>query len=88
MKTTVELPDSLMTQLKIIAAKEHRRLREVMEEVVSAGLLARERPNGDEGDSLAAAQSWLREWQELGRRVRSAAVDARPVVEILLADRR
>lgn len=88
MKTTVELPDSLMIQLKIIAAKEHRRLREVMEEVVSAGLLARERPSSDKGDSLAEAQSWLRDWQDLGRRVRSAAVDDRPAAEILLADRR
>lgn len=38
MKTTVELPDELMRALKVRAATEGRRLKDVMIEVVRRGL--------------------------------------------------
>jgi plasmid stability protein len=87
MKTTVELPDSLMTELRIIAAREHRRLREVMEEVLTLGLRAR-RQLPARGELAERAEDWLSGWQELGQRVEASSVDPRSCVDIVLAERR
>jgi len=88
MKTTVEMSDSLMTELKVLAAREQRRLKDVMEEVVALGLRARRQapPRGPAAD--AAAEAWLSQWQVLGRRIEAESVDPRSCVDILLADRR
>lgn len=40
MKTTVELPDELVREVKVRAAQEGRRLKDVMAEVVRRGLAA------------------------------------------------
>lgn len=88
MKTTVEMPDSLLTELKIIAAHEHRRLKDVMAEVVALGLRARRQVPEGGSQARAEAEQWLREWQDLGARIEAQSVDARSSVDILLADRR
>lgn len=41
MKTTVELPDELMTEVKVLAARERRRLGEIMTELLQTGLESR-----------------------------------------------
>jgi len=38
MKTTVELPDGLMRRVKILAARQDRKLKEVMAEAIRQGL--------------------------------------------------
>jgi len=38
MKTTLELPDELMREVKVRAAREGRKLKEVMEQVIRIGL--------------------------------------------------
>ncbi len=38
MKTTVELPDELIREVKVRAAREGRRIKDVLAEVVSRGL--------------------------------------------------
>ncbi len=43
MKTTLELPDELMRAVKIRAAQENRRLKDVLAEVIRSGL-AQPRP--------------------------------------------
>jgi hypothetical protein len=88
MKTTVEMSDSLLTELKVIAAREHRRLRDVMEEVVALGLRAREQPVSSDVDARQRAEAWLQEWQDLGRQIEEHSVDERSCVAVLLADRR
>ena len=88
MKTTVEMSDSLLTELKIIAAREHRRLRDVMEEVVALGLRAREQPASNDAEARERAEVWLQEWRDLGRRIEEHSVDERSCVDVLLADRR
>jgi len=88
MKTTVDLPDNLMTELKVIAAREHRRLRDVMAEVVRLGLRARRQAKVNGPDARALAEAWLQEWQALGGRIERASVDPRSCVDILLEDRR
>jgi hypothetical protein len=88
MKTTVEMSDSLLTELKVIAAREHRRLRDVMEEVVTLGLRARNQAPASDAESRASAEEWLREWQELGQQIETVSVDPRSCVDVLLDDRR
>lgn len=63
MKTTVELPDSLMTEVKILAAREQRKLGELMAELVRAGL--DERTRGGAAGSPASAEEWLAAWLQL-----------------------
>lgn len=41
MKTTVELPDELMTEVKVLAARERRRLGEIMADLLQTGLESR-----------------------------------------------
>ncbi|MBI5100555.1 MAG: hypothetical protein HZB33_01775 [Nitrospirae bacterium] len=41
MKTTVELPDELMTEVKVLAARERRRLGEMMTALLQSGLESR-----------------------------------------------
>jgi metal-responsive CopG/Arc/MetJ family transcriptional regulator len=41
MKTTVELPDELMTEVKVLAARERRRLGEMMTDLLRTGLESR-----------------------------------------------
>lgn len=38
MKTTVDLPDDLLREVKILAAQQHRRLKDVLAEVIGRGL--------------------------------------------------
>jgi hypothetical protein len=87
MKTTIEMSDSLVTELKVMAAREHRRLRDVMEEVVALGLRARREAQNRES-SAARADTWLADWATLGQRVRDASVDSRTLVEIVIDERR
>lgn len=41
MKTTVELPDELMRSVKIQAARENRKLKDLLAEVIARGLADR-----------------------------------------------
>ncbi len=88
MKTTVELPDELLTELKIIAARERRKLRDVMTEVVSVGLRCRQRPDVTDHEREIGARRWLDAWADLGRKIEEASADPRTCVDILLKDRR
>ncbi|MEO8084964.1 MAG: hypothetical protein ABI780_14165 [Ardenticatenales bacterium] len=89
MKTTLEFPDDLMIQVKIEAARRRRKLKELVPELVRAGLDAQRgavvaRSPAD----LAAGAQWLDDWLRLGAEW-SAAAPARPSArEILEADRR
>lgn len=88
MKTTLELPDTLLTELKLIAARERRRLRDVVEEVVALGLRTRRHAPEDDASAKAQAEQWLEQWHRLGRRIEAESVDPRSCVDIVLADRR
>lgn len=85
MKTTIEFPDDLLTEVKIEAARQHKKLKELVPDLVRAGLRANR--------TLVPAKSreseqWLEEWVRLGE----AATRGRPpgptATEILAADRR
>jgi hypothetical protein len=83
MKTTIELPDELVTEIKIEAARERKKLKELMPELVRAGLRVRREPQRVDRE---AAAKWLDDWGRLGE----AATRDRPgptATEILAADR-
>jgi hypothetical protein len=84
MKTTIDLPDELVTEIKIEAARQKKKLKELVPELVRAGLSARRMAGPAE---VQAVEQWLDEWVQLGK----AATRGRPArptaTEILAADR-
>jgi hypothetical protein len=86
MKTTIDLPDQLMTEVKVLAARERRKLGELMAELVSAGLEARVRAGGQAGPP-AEAEQWLVEWLQLADKVTQDA-PAGPTARELLDEAR
>jgi plasmid stability protein len=85
MKTTIELPDDLVTEVKIEAARRHKKLKELVPELVRAGLRANRTP--------ATARSrestqWLEAWVTLGEEATREAATGPTATEILASDRR
>jgi hypothetical protein len=86
MKTTIELPDQLMTEVKILAAREQRKLGELMAELVRAGLESRTRADGEAGQP-ASAEAWLAAWLKLADELMQDA-PAGPTARALLGEER
>lgn len=84
MKTTIELPDELVTEIKIEAAREKKKLKELVPELVRAGLRDRRAPQPVD---RAAAARWLDEWVRLGEEVTRDLPPGPTASEILAADR-
>ncbi len=85
MKTTIEFPDDLLTEVKIEAARQHRKLKELVPDLVRAGLRA--------SRMLAPAkiresELWLEEWVALGKAATQDWPAGPTATEILAADRR
>lgn len=49
MKTTLELPDELMSEVRVRAAKEGRKLKDLVTELIRSGLERETRPGGSPG---------------------------------------
>jgi hypothetical protein len=64
MKTTVELPEQLMTEVKVLAARENRKFGDLMTELVRAGLDSRTRQANQPGRPEDGEQ-WLGNWFKL-----------------------
>jgi hypothetical protein len=86
MKTTIDLPDQLMTEVKMLAAREQRKLGELVAELVRAGIDSRTRPM-DQAEQQARAKEWLQEWLKLGEETLRDAPSSPTATEILEADR-
>jgi hypothetical protein len=86
MKTTIDLPDQLMTEVKILAARERRKLGELMAELVRVGIESRTRPV-DQAQQQASAEQWLADWIKLGEETLRDAPPGPTATEILAADR-
>lgn len=52
MKTTLDLPDELMRRIKVKAAQEDRKLKDLVAELLQDGLARSERPRKDPGDRV------------------------------------
>jgi len=85
-KITVEMPDDLMIQVKVEAARDRQKLKEILPELVGAGLEARRKRQAS-AESFSA-KDWLAAWQALGAEIERGSVDPRSLVEILDQDRR
>ena len=85
MKTTIELPDDLLTEVKIEAARRHRKLKELVPELVRAGLRVNRAPAPA---SSRESKRWLEAWVALGEEATREAPTGPTATEILAADRR
>jgi hypothetical protein len=86
MKTTIELPDQLMTEVQTIAAREQRKLNDLVAELVRAGIDSRNHPI-DKAQQQLSASEWLVAWLKLGEEALRDAPPGPTATEILEADR-
>lgn len=84
MKTTIELPDELVIEIKIEAARQKKKLNELVPELVRAGLHARRAPRRPESEAVT---KWLDEWVALGEAATRGLPRQPTATEILASDR-
>ena len=84
MKTTLELPDDVIMEIKIEAARQKKKLKELVPELLRAGLSARRATSPPEDRAMA---KWLDEWVELGESA-TRGLPARPTATEILAEDR
>ena len=84
MKTTIDLPDELVIEIKVEAARQKKKLKELVPELVRAGLSARLETSPPEGEAMA---KWLDEWVELGESA-TRGLPAKPTATEILAEDR
>lgn len=88
MKTTITLPDELMTEVKVLAARERRKLGEMMTDLVQAGIESRTRRDpGDHSARRKAARAWLAKWERLSDELNAALPAGGSIVEEMNRDR-
>ena len=83
------LPDDLLTEVKIEAIHQHRKLNDLVPELIRIGL-ANQKATSALGRKLTGrrrAQTWLEGWQKLGAGIERKAVSSESLVSILEADR-
>ena len=86
MKTTLSFPDELLTDVKHEAVRQHRKLNDLVPELVRLGLAAqRQAPTGMQ--CREAADAWLTEWKSIGNRIAAKTPPTGSLVATLEADR-
>lgn len=83
-KTTIDLPDDLLIEVKIEAARQHKKLKELVPELVRAGLKVRRTPAAA---GSRAMSRWLEEWVEMGEAATKNLPVGPTATEILASDR-
>ena len=84
MKTTIDLPDDLVTDIKVEAARQHRKLKDLVPELLRAGLRA---DRASAGSGSMDGQSWIDAWVALGTSATSGRPGGPTGTEILARDR-
>lgn len=84
MKATLELPDELMIEVKVEAARQKKKLNLLVPELLRAGLRAQRIPSPDR---QRAAAAWLADWVALGRAATAGLPPGPTATEILEEDR-
>ena len=84
MKTTIDLPDDLLTDIKVEAARTHRKLKDLVPELLRNGL---EVQRASVEPSTVKGQAWIDSWVALGRAATGGRQDGPTATEILARDR-
>ncbi len=84
MKVTIELPDDLLAEVRIEAARRHKKLKQLIPDLVRAGLRAQRSPAPPDGRAMAR---WLAEWVKLGEAATNGRRAGPTATEILASDR-
>lgn len=95
MKTTIELPDQLLQEVKNLAEREQRKLDELVAELVRAGInnrsqtsnLAQGKDKLSSAQQRAAAEQWLADWFKLADELMKDTSPGPTAREILEEDR-
>lgn len=89
MKTTFELPDDLLSEVQLEAARRDKKLEELVPELVRAGLRVVQAPDPlPDPLKLRQSEQWLEEWTELGKAATQDRPEGPTATEILAAHRR
>jgi hypothetical protein len=83
-QTTIDLPDDLLIEVKIEAARQHKKLKEMVPDLVRAGLKVRRTPVAAGSRAMAR---WLEEWVEMGEAATKNLPVGPTATEILASDR-
>ena len=85
MKTTLDLPDELMREVKIRAVMEDKKLKELIPVLLKKGL--EETKTATPTRKKLTGKEWVKQWSELGRKIEAASPDGPSVVEDILEGR-
>lgn len=83
MKTTIDLPDELMIEVKVMAARERRKLGDLVTELVRTGIEHRHKQALPDEAQRRAAEQWLEDWLKLGEETLKDAPPGPTAREIL-----
>jgi hypothetical protein len=86
MKTIIELPEQLLTEVKSLAAREQRKVDDLIAELVRAGIESRPHPV-DPAQLQASAEQWVLDWVKSGEEMLRNAPPGPTATEILATDR-
>ena len=83
------VPDDLMTEVKLEAVHRHRKLNDLVPELIRIGLATQQagRASTTAATHQQRAEAWLDNWQKLGTGLQNKAVSAKSCVALLEADR-
>ncbi len=89
MKTTVEFPDELMEEVKIEAARRRKKLKDLVPELVRAGLESHRKNESTKRHMTPdEAAAWVVNLRAMGDEMQRHSQDPRTLVQILNDDRR
>ncbi len=84
MKTTIDLPDDLVTEIKVEAARRRRTLKDLVPELLRTGLQAARAGRAPSADDSG---SWVDAWVALGASTVAARPDGLTATQVLARDR-
>ena len=87
MTPTLVFPDELMAEVKHEAIRQHRKLKDLVADLIRLGLDAQRRAPAAEAQCREEAAVWLTEWKSLGSRIESKKHKGESLVVRLEADR-
>ncbi|MFN0071846.1 MAG: hypothetical protein ACKVVP_10205 [Chloroflexota bacterium] len=88
MRTTLEIPDELMVEVKVEAARRKQKLNQLIPLLIESGLASMQSSSHRGAAPKTDMKAWLARMEKLGVEIECASADPRSLVEIVLQDRR